>query len=127
MSWFPKASAGRIILLVAVPLMVLFILATVGWALEEYGQRQEEARLNAEIAQLQQRYAELESQKEYLKSDEYIEKVAREELGLIKAGEKAVLVLPAPPTPTLTPTATPVAKDAAESGWRRWLDSLFGR
>lgn len=127
MKWFPKASAGRIVLFVTVPLMVLFLLATVGWALEEYGQRQEEARLNAEIAQLKQRYQELERQEEYLKSDEYIEETAREELGLIKEGEKAVLVLPAPPTPTPVVTPTPVAKDASESPWSGWLRSLFGR
>lgn len=50
-------------------------------------------RVNKEIAATQQRTEELRREIEYLKSDAYIEKVAREELGLVKPGE--IIFMPA--------------------------------
>ncbi|MDK2784642.1 MAG: hypothetical protein PWQ41_295 [Bacillota bacterium] len=50
-------------------------------------------RVNKEIAATQQRTEELRREIEYLKSDAYVEKVAREELGLVKPGE--IIFMPA--------------------------------
>lgn len=43
-----------------------------------------QSKIDAEIAQNEQ----LTEQKKTVKSDEYIEKIAREKLGLVKSGEK---------------------------------------
>ncbi|MDI3538268.1 MAG: hypothetical protein PWP12_638 [Bacillota bacterium] len=50
-------------------------------------------RVNKEIVATQQRTEELRREIEYLKSDAYVEKVAREELGLVKPGE--IIFMPA--------------------------------
>ncbi|SMB89509.1 Cell division protein FtsB [Thermanaeromonas toyohensis ToBE] len=60
--------------------------------------RQQKAALLAEQARLQE-----EIQK--LNSDTYIERVAREELGFIKPGEK--IILPARPAPDIPPYVPP--------------------
>jgi len=68
-------------------------------------------KLEAEIERVRARIAVVEAENEalrrqlsYLQSDEYIEKVAREELGLVMPGETAVLV------------ATPVSGSSRGSG-----------
>lgn len=59
------------------------------------------ARIKGEIRQVQAEIDAVEQHNEalreelmYLQSDEYIEKVAREQLGLVKPGETAVRVAP---------------------------------
>ncbi len=47
----------------------------------------EEATLQEQLAEEQARSIELEKQQEYYTSDSYIEKVAREQLGLVKPDE----------------------------------------
>jgi len=51
-------------------------------------------QVNAQIAATEKRTAELKQEITYLKSDAYVEKVAREQLGLVKPGE--IIFLPAP-------------------------------
>ena len=62
-----------------------------------------EDRLEAEIAGLQQRYERLEALREYLGSEEYIEAVAREQLGLVREGETSIVVISTAPSPTPDP------------------------
>lgn len=57
-----------------------------------------EDRLRAEIAELEQRYERLEMLREYLGSDEYIEAVAREQLGLVREGENGIVVISSAPS-----------------------------
>jgi len=64
-----------------------------------------EDRLEAEIAGLQQRYQRLEALRQYLGSDEYIEAVAREQLGLVSEGETSIVVISTAPSPTPDPDA----------------------
>lgn len=64
------------------------------WRLER-----EIARVRAELQRLEAENAALQAQLSYMQSDEYIEKVAREELGLVMPGETAVVVA-APVTDT---------------------------
>lgn len=64
-----------------------------------------EDRLEAEIAGLQQRYERLESLRQYLGSHEYIEAVAREQLGLVSEGETSIVVISTAPSPTPDPDA----------------------
>ena len=62
-----------------------------------------EDRLEAEIAELQERYQRLEALRQYLESDEYTEAVAREQLGLVSEGETSIVVIPTVPSPTPDP------------------------
>ncbi|NLU51169.1 MAG: septum formation initiator family protein [Syntrophomonadaceae bacterium] len=55
-------------------------------------------KLEAQKAALQKRNAELRQMEKKLKTDEMVEKLAREELGMIKPGEKVIVkVLPTRP------------------------------
>lgn len=117
---------NRFLLLLIVPLMFYFFFATISKGLETYQLRQDEQRLQGRILGLQARYEELQAQKEYFNSDVYVEKIAREQLNLIKAGETAVIVV--------APTAVPQEKEAAKPPaqeekpfWQSWLDKVLRR
>jgi cell division protein FtsB len=75
----------------------------------------DEARLRQEVAELRSREARLTEIRDALRSDEYIEYVAREVLGLVKPGETVVIVQ-APPDEASQP-------DAGDP----WWEPLFGR
>jgi cell division protein DivIC len=65
--------------------------------------RQQENQLRAEIHDLQERHQELSALREYLDSDEYIEAVAREQLGLVRRGETGIVAIPTQPSPAPQP------------------------
>lgn len=64
--------------------------------LEIWRLRQEIQRVELEIAATKTRNEQLRHELAYLQSDEYIEKVAREELGLVRPGETPVIFTPVP-------------------------------
>ena len=49
--------------------------------------RKEETAILQQIEKEKEKQLELQSRQSYYESDEYIEKVAREQLGLVKSGE----------------------------------------
>ena len=102
---FPSLSGGRIIFLVTVAIVGYFLL-TFALSYVRGGQlNAQEERLTTEIADLQAKYDRLQALEEYLKSDEYIEAVAREQLGLVKSGEVAYVAISTQATPTPAPGA----------------------
>jgi cell division protein FtsB len=61
----------------------------------------EEQRLQAEVAALEEELQQLDQVHEYLRSNEYVEFMARRVFGLVKPGEKLVIVdAPQPPPPS---------------------------
>jgi len=71
------------------------------------------SRIKKEIRRVQEEIAAVEAHNErlrqeliYLQSDEYIEKVARQELGLVRPGETAVKV-----SPSGQPTGQPTGQE----------------
>jgi cell division protein FtsL len=103
----PGISAGRVILFAA-GCMVIYFLATGAANLVRSEQlNDQETRLQAEIDDLESRYNRLTALEQYLNSDEYIEAIAREQLGLVKPGETAYIVIPTQPTPTPAPGEEP--------------------
>lgn len=66
-----------------------------------YELQSEERRLRSELRQLDADHAQLESVRQYLQSDEYVEDVARRVLGLVRPGETLVVVTG--PTPVAPP------------------------
>lgn len=93
---FPvKKYIGRAVLIGGLLVLVYFFL------FGDYGvqrirkQRQEIVRLEQTVERLQQEQEELKKTIELLKTDpEYIEKIAREEYGLVKEGEIIYKVVP---------------------------------
>jgi cell division protein FtsB len=79
--------------------MVLYFLASGAFNLVRSQQlNDQESRLQAEIDDLHERHERLNALEQYLNSDEYIEIVARQQLGLVKPGENGFVVVPSQPT-----------------------------
>ncbi len=121
---------GLIPLLIAAG--VIFVLIIIGGkAVQGYEMRREARAIQQRVEQLRQENRRLSDELDYLRSDEYIEKVAREELGLVRPGDVAVAIIQPndrkgdqalAPTPTPSPTPTPRQQDIPN--WQRWL-ALF--
>lgn len=106
-------------LLLTAVIVGYFLVTGATTALRSRKLTEREDRFRVEIAGLQQRYDRLEALREYLDSDEYIEAVAREQLGLVNEGETSIVVIPA--APSSTPTSGP---DAAAEG-ELWWETLI--
>ncbi len=112
--------------------VIFFVLAFGGKALESYRLRRHNDRLREELAALEQETAELQTRLTYVQSPEYVEKVAREQYKLVKPGEKLIIpisrqgaVVVTTPTPSL-PTSQFVSGQPA-SYWPAWWELLTGR
>lgn len=75
----------RHVLITLLALYIAFILVTQQIAINKA--KAEKARIQAEIEKLAEENKKIQLQLEDMQSDEYIEKIARERLGLIKPGE----------------------------------------
>ncbi len=85
--------------------------ATTALRSSHLGERED--RLRSELAGLQQRYERLQALRDYLDSDEYIEAVAREEMGLVRRGETSIVVIPT----VASPTPGPGEADGGDLWW----------
>ena len=89
--------------MVAALIAVYFVVSGALNAVRSHQLSQEETRLQADIDDLNARYARLQALKDYLNSDEYIESVARRELGLVRPGETGFVAISTQPSPTPPP------------------------
>ena len=87
------------------------------WKLYKAGDKVEVAR--RELADAQAEQERLKTQLEYVQSDEFVEREAREKLGLGKPGETVVIV----PTPGNIQDSGFKIQD--EPNWRKWW-RLYG-
>ncbi len=103
---FPRPP--RAVLLMAGLVGVLVLAGTFGTsALEVYRLEREAAELSRTKGQLQEQNALLHEEIRLLYTPAYIEKLAREQLGLIKSGEIAVFVVQSPAPPRAQPSPPP--------------------
>lgn len=100
---FPKISTPRLIVTGAALIAVYFLMTGAVGAIRAHQLRQQEDRLQQDIKDLQGRYDRLQALKDYLNSDEYVESVAREQLGLVKPGEEGIVAISSMPAPTPAP------------------------
>jgi cell division protein FtsB len=87
------------------------------YVIHNYQLHQDEAQIRRDIAQLDRDHAQLVAVRDYLKSDEYVEDVARRILGLVRPGETLVVVSGAP---AAAATPGPLAQHTAGAEW--WKD-----
>lgn len=116
----PRLSLARIVILLAALVVGYFLFSAVGDTLLSHRLSRDEQRLQQEIAELQRQQAELAAIRDYLRTDEYIEGVARRLLGLVRPGETLVIVS----SSAATPTPSPEEPDGEES--RPWWEQLYG-
>jgi cell division protein FtsB len=99
------------VLLVTAVIVGYFLVTGATTALRSHHLSDRQDNLRADIGALQERYGRLEALREYLGSDEYIEAVAREQLGLVRQGESSIVVIPTLPSPTPEPGAEDEPED----------------
>lgn len=100
---FPRISTARLIVTCAALIAAYFLMTGAVNAIRAHQLRQQEDRLREDIQDLQSRYNRLQALEDYLNSDEYVESVAREELGLVKRGEEGIVAISSVPAPTPAP------------------------
>lgn len=84
-----------IYLWVGIGLLILFAFLYLPGLSRYYELRQEELRIERELANLERQSKALQEEKELLEKDkEYLEKVIREELGLVRPGEMVYKLVP---------------------------------
>ena len=110
-----------VLALLAVGLVVGYLIFRAGGSgLQSYRLSGQEQQVRREIAELRRQHEELVALREYLRSDEYVEGIARRVLGLVKPGETLTIVS--------GPEETGVGGEAEESDRpsQPWWEALFG-
>lgn len=88
-------------------------------AQQVYQQRRQIDKEEAKLAALTEKNAALESRLARSQDPAYMEKLAREQLGLVRPGETSYVVIPGPPVPA------PPAPPAQPSSWWDRISSWF--
>jgi len=89
------------------------------YVVHNYQLRRDEAHVRSDIDQLDQDHEQLVAVRDYLKSDEYVEDVARRVLGLVRPGDTLVIVSSSGPPATPTPAAGAATPES------EWWKNLF--
>lgn len=117
MRFLRALSPGRLVFLATLVVAAYMLVSAGDNFVHSVWLSNEEARLRNEVAQLRREQEELLQLRDYLRTDEYVEYMARRVLGLVKPGETLVLVeAPQPAAPKEEEGAPP----------RRWWQRLFG-
>lgn len=91
--------------------------------------RQHAEKLQRELEEVRAEHARLVALKEYVQTDEYVEKIAREELNWGRYGDTAVMVRQVPgPTKVspVQPTARAGGEEPTVPQWQAWHAIFFG-
>ena len=100
----PWLSPRRWVILATAVMVAYFLFTAASNTLQAIQIGEDESRLRQEVDGLAERYDRLTALRDYWKSDEYIESVARRELGLVRPGELGIVVISAvTPTPPAEP------------------------
>jgi cell division protein FtsB len=117
-SRLPHLSALPLVLGLAALAFAYLSFTTSRYVIHNYQLHQQESQVRRQIDQLNKDHEQLVAVRDYLKSDEYVQAVARRVLGLVNPGETLVIV-----SGTTPPPATPVAQGSPGAEW--WKE-LFG-
>ena len=105
-----KAVWPVLMLLVLIGILFVAVFPTRTWL----AQRKEMAGATEQLQVLDEQNGLLEQRVAALQSDDEIERLAREQYNLVKPGEEAYALLPAPGSPTATTLPEPVAAEDHE-------------
>jgi len=109
-----------------IALTLLFNFAT---KINTYAQIQREAtRLQLRMDNIRVEHESLLARREYVQSNEYVEKIAREELNWIRFGDNPVMIkTPPQPLSTPSPSSSPtLPSEPAGLQWSHWWATFFG-
>jgi len=115
-----SAYVGVLVVLIAAFVVGYLLFRAGGTGFQSYRLAGQEQQVRRDIAELERQHEELVALREYLRSDEYIESVARRVLGLVKPGETLAVVSGPQGAEASTPTAE------SDRPNRPWWEDLFG-
>jgi len=95
-------------------------------ARQAFHQRQQLAEVQNKVDSLEERNAELTGRLNRLSDVAYMEKLAREQLGVVRPGESAYVVVPAP-EPLQPAAATGSEPQGLRQRAAEWIKDLLGR
>ena len=114
---------SRVKLVVLIGFCLIFVISYAGRLAKKAQLENEAERWTARIEQANQQRLVLAAENDYVASNAYVQKTARDELGLAQAGDSIVLLVamtPTPPAPLVAPQHSAIKTSAAEN-WRQWL------
>jgi cell division protein FtsB len=117
-----RGNTLRRLLAVGTGLFVLYLVLLTGQrALDAYRVNQEVEAVRREIDALRSRNAELLMDLSSGRLDEDIERIARQELGMVRPGEQPVTLIWPEGTPKPQTEGSNAQPQVAEPNWRTWL------
>jgi cell division protein FtsB len=121
----PPPLALKLAAVLVVPVVLYALYVTGLKALDNYRLSQQADVLRVEVRELREENIRLQEALREARSDAAIELSAREQLGLVRPGEKAVLLHPAAGRPVAEAAAAPqLARQAPP--WQQWWGVFFG-
>ena len=94
MRWLLRTfSPGRLLLVAALAIVAYLCVSAGTNLLHSYRLASDETRLRHQIEELRQKQDQLQQIRDYLRTDEYVEFMARRVFGLTKPGETLVMVV----------------------------------
>jgi cell division protein DivIC len=122
----PPPLALRLAAVLAVPLLLYALVATGQKAVDNYHLNQEADALRAQVVGLRGENVALQQQIELARTDAAIETIAREQLGLVKPGDKPLVLVSSASPPKASPRPATVDSAPPPPAWRQWWDYFFG-
>jgi cell division protein FtsB len=122
----PPPFALRLAAVLAVPLLLYALVATGQKALDNYRLNQDAAALRVELVNLRTENLRLQKDIEDARTDAAIEKIAREQLGLIRPGDHPLVLVSQGSDSAPPPPQQPAAPSPPAPVWRQWWDYFFG-
>ncbi|HVA24039.1 MAG TPA: septum formation initiator family protein [Chloroflexota bacterium] len=120
LGYLRRISPMQILLLLVLTVALYFAAAFAGELIASHRINQQVASLTSEIDRLRADNTHLKAAVAEASSDAFVERQARDELGLVRPGDTPVVVanapVPAPPPPAPSPTPT--------AHWEKWRDLL---
>ncbi|MGH2785221.1 MAG: FtsB family cell division protein [Actinomycetota bacterium] len=109
-------------------LLVVLLLSALYPVRQYFSQKNEIKSLSHEEAQLAKRVENLSALKSRLLTDDEIERIAREELGMVRPGEVAFAIVPggeaAPKDAVIPSIVSTLAKKPRPAWYERWWDAV---
>lgn len=119
----PPPLALRLAAVLVVPLLLYALVGTGQKALDNYRLNQDADAMRGQVQALRDENIQLQQQIEEARSDTAIEAIARDQLGLIKPGDRPVVLISNAPQQTAAAPPPPPANPPPP--WRQWWDYFF--
>ena len=122
------ASLPKIVAIVTFTLVAALTVDFGRKALDNYYIQRQVDWLDQQVAVERETHEALQAKLDYVSSDAYVEKIARERLKMVQPGEAAVVVLPQEVEQQASPgdaTVAERAEDAPLPNWQQWANLLL--